>query len=509
MDPFWTGLFAGVGYLMQLGLIPMLMLNRRKHPSSMTAWLMAMLSLPILGGVLFLIFGINRVERKTQRKAHASRAIGRGLPELSQYQYIPDAMLSKQQLELMRLANRVAETVPTTGNRIEILSDTNKTFGLIEEAVLSAKDHLHLEYYIWQPDETGTQLRDLLIQKAREGVKVRFLYDNVGSMRLGKKFLKPMRDAGITVAAFLPGVNWYRWSINMRSHRKIVIVDGKTGFTGGMNIGNEYLGKDPKLGYWRDTHLRMFGPCVLQLQQIFAEDWYYATKEELTDPQYYSSTDEAGPITAQVLAGEPAGDVAVFHQIMFAAINNAERNITLATSYFVPTEPLAAALESAAYRGVKVRLLVSKHSAHMTTIWAAQSSYESLLRAGAEIHEYERGLLHSKTLTIDGCWSLVGSPNFDARSLLLNFEVGVVMYDTKAAHHLEQDFEEDIQYANELNLAKWMARPEVENRAGKHLPTVLARALKVLERDPASFLFQGAWCLAIIALAGRVHLFPR
>lgn len=460
MTPFWAWLFAAIGWMMQLALIPILMLDRRKHPSSMAAWLIAMVSLPIVGGVLFLIFGINRVERKARRKAYASRALGRNLPELSQYQYFPDSQLSRQQAELMRTANRVAETVPTTGNRIEIVSDTNKTLGLIEQAVLQATDHLHLEYYIWQPDKTGTALRDMLIQKAREGVKVRFLYDNIGSIGLGRKFLKPMREAGIQVASFLPGVNWYRWSINLRSHRKIIIVDGHTGFTGGMNIGDEYLGKDPHLGFWRDTHLKVLGPAVLQLQQVFAEDWYYATGEELTDPRFYPPPDEPGSTTAQVLAGEPAGDVAVFHQILFAAINNADRSVTLTTSYFVPTEALAAALESAAYRGVKVRLLLSKRSAHMPTVWAAQSYYESLLRAGVQIYEYERGLLHSKTLTVDGCWSLVGSPNFDARSLLLNFEVGVAMYDTKVSHHLEEDFEEDIEDVEPLELEEWIQRPQ-------------------------------------------------
>ena len=460
MDPFWGWLFATVGYLVQLTLIPSLMLNRRKHPSSMVAWLITMFTLPIIGGVLFLVFGINKVGRKAQRKAHASRVIGRSLPELSQYQYIPDSSLSLQQLELMRLANRVAETVPTTGNRIEILSDTHQTLGLIEQAVLEAKDHVHLEYYIWQPDETGTKLRDLLIQKAREGVSVRFLYDNIGSMKLRRHFLQPMREAGIEVATFLPGTMRFRRAINLRSHRKIVIADGQIGFTGGMNIGDEYLGKNPHLGYWRDTHLRVVGPVVLQLQQIFAEDWYYATKEELTAPRFYPSPEEAGAVTAQTLAGEPAGEVAVLHQLMFAALTNANRSITMATSYFVPTEALAAALESAAYRGVKVRLLLSQHSAHMPTVWAAQSFYENLLRAGVEIYEYERGLLHSKTLTLDGCWSLVGSPNFDCRSLLLNFEVGIVMYDTKMAHHLQEDFEEDIQYARQLNLEEWLARPK-------------------------------------------------
>lgn len=458
MPPIEVTLLIAIGWLMQLLLIPSLMLNRRKHPSSMIAWLVAMISSPIIGGVLYLLFGVNRVERKARRKARASRAITRSLPELSQYQYLPDEQLSRQQRELLRTANRVSETVPTTGNRIEILSDTHQTLGLIEQAVLEAKDHLHLEYYIWQPDATGTQLRDLLIQKAREGVKVRFLYDNIGSLRLGRKFLKPMRDAGIHVARFLPGMIWYRWTINLRSHRKIVIVDGHTGFTGGMNIGDEYLGKNPELGYWRDTHLKLEGPSVLQLQQIFAEDWFYATREELTEPHFYPSPHDAGGLTAQVLAGEPAGDVAVFHQMMFAAINNADRAITLTTSYFVPTEPLAAALEAAAYRGVRVRLLLSKTSAHLVTVWAAQSYYESLLRAGVEIYEYERGLLHAKTLTIDGCWALVGSPNFDARSLLLNFEVGVVMYDSKTSHHLEEDFEEDLNDARKLELEDWLKR---------------------------------------------------
>lgn len=459
MLPIEVTLLTVIGWLMQLLLIPSLMLDRRKHPSSMTAWLMAMISLPIVGGVLFLLFGINRVERKARRKARASRVISRGLPELSQYQYLPDEGLSHQQRELLRTANRVSETVPTTGNKIEILSDTRATLGLIEQAVLNATDHLHLEYYIWQPDATGTQLRDMLIQKAREGVKVRFLYDNIGSMRLGRKFLKPMRDAGIHVARFLPGLNWYRWTINLRSHRKIVIVDGHTGFTGGMNIGDEYLGKNPELGYWRDTHLKLQGPSVLQLQQIFAEDWFYATGEELTESTFYPAPIEAGGLTAQVIAGEPAGDVAVFHQLMFAAINYADRTVTLVTSYFVPTEPLAAALEAAAYRGVRVRLLLSKTSAHIVTIWAAQAYYESLLKAGVEIYEYERGLLHSKTLTIDGCWAMVGSPNFDARSLLLNFEVGVVMYDSKASHHLEEDFEEDLNHATKLELEDWLQRP--------------------------------------------------
>jgi cardiolipin synthase len=458
----WTTLAAVVGYVFQFALIPILLLNKKKQPESTVAWLTTIIFIPLLGGVLFLIFGINRVARKAERKAMASRAIARHMPELSQYQLIPGESQTKQQRRLIRLATHIAETVPTEGNKVEVLADTNRTLGLIEQAVQEAKESLHLEYYIWQPDRTGTRLRDMLIQKAREGVEVRFLFDGIGSLNMVRQrgFLHSMRDAGIQVAAFLPGSGWRRaFTINLRSHRKIVVADGQVGFTGGMNIGDEYVGRDPQLGYWRDTHLRLYGPTVLQLQQVFVEDWYHATGQELTDPKYFPAPAQTGNVAAQILAGEPAGEVAVFHQMMFAAINEAEHRLSLATSYFVPTQPLAAALEAAALRGVRVRLLLAGRSAHMTTIWAAQSFYETLLHAGVEIYEYRKGLLHSKTLTIDGVWSLVGSPNFDSRSLLLNFEVGVVLYDSRTAEQLEVDFERDLEDAHRVDMQEWTQRP--------------------------------------------------
>ena len=457
----WTALATAIGFLMQLCLLPMLLLNKKKHPESTVAWLMLLVTVPIVGGLLFIVFGINRVERKAARRAVASRAIPRNLPELTQYQLIPSDSFTVHQQRLMRLATRVAETVPTKNNKVEIVADTNRTFGLIEQAIRDAKQSIHLEYYIWQPDSTGLKLRDWLVERARSGVEVRVLVDGIGSwaMRRNHRFVQPMKDAGIQFATFLTGQHWRnRLLINLRSHRKIVVVDGKTGFTGGMNIGDEYLGLDPKLGYWRDTHMRIQGPSVLQLQQVFAEDWYHATGEELTEPRYYPTPVEVGHTAAQVLAGEPAGEAEVFHQLMFTAINEAEHRLTLVTSYFVPTPALAMALESAAYRGVKVRLLLCAQSAHMATVYAAQSYYDSLLRAGVEIYEYEKGLLHSKTLTIDGHWSLVGSPNFDARSLLLNFEIGLAFYDTRVAQQLEEDFERDLHDARKLEYEEWVQR---------------------------------------------------
>ncbi|MCA9056164.1 MAG: cardiolipin synthase, partial [Planctomycetaceae bacterium] len=276
---------------------------------------------------------------------------------------------------------------------------------------------------------------------------------------LSRRFLTPMRDAGIEFRPFMPGQTLReRWSINLRSHRKIVVADGRIGFTGGMNIGDEYLGRNRELGFWRDTHLRITGPAVVQLQQVFADDWFFATGQELTQPDLYPPPPPASGLTAQVVSGGPVGEVRAFHSLMFAAINEARDRVTLATSFFVPTDALCMALETAALRGVRVRLMVPGRSEHPWTVHAGRSYYETLLRAGADIHEYRRGILHSKTLTIDGCWSLVGSPNFDARSLLLNFEVGVAVYDEGFARQLERDFELDLEHARTIRADDWGRR---------------------------------------------------
>ena len=452
---------GGVLHVLLLGvLLPWVVLTKKRQSASTVAWMLAIIMVPFLGGLMFVLFGINRVDRRAARKKFASRTIGSSLPELSQYQLMPGDALSPQQEQLIRLASRVGGTTPTFGNKIELLADTNRAMGLMEQAILSARDSLHLEYYIWQPDRTGTRVRDLLIQKAKEGVTVRFLYDRIGSIYLSNWFLKPMREAGIRVATFLPGPTLpERWSLNLRSHRKILIVDGQVGFTGGMNIGDEYVGKNPQFGYWRDTHMRLGGPVVLQLQQVFVEDWFYATGEELTRPEIFPRPEESGGVSAQVLPGGPSGDADVLHAMMFAAINEARDEVLLATSYFAPPASLVTALETAAYRGVKVRLLLAGRSAYQWTVWAGRSYYDSLLKAGVEIYEYRGGLLHSKTLTIDGVWSLVGTPNFDARSLFLNFEVAVAMYDSKIAAQLQDQFRDDLERAEKIEPDSWPGRP--------------------------------------------------
>ncbi len=461
--PTWLAAALSVGgYLFTLILLRWVLLLKKEQPSSTVAWVMAIVLIPYLGGLLFLVFGINRVDRRARMKAETDRRIEQQLPALTPYQMLPDEISSEPSATLMRLATRAGSTPPTGGNEIRLLTDTNQAMGLIEQAIAAAEESLHLEYYIWQRDRTGTRLRDLVIRKAREGVTVRFLFDGIGSLFLNNRFLAPMRDAGIEVAAFLPGATFReRWSLNLRNHRKIVVVDGRIGFTGGMNIGDEYLGLSRDRGYWRDAHLRIEGPAVLQLQQVFAEDWYFATSEPLTDITLFPDPGEPGDVVAQVVADGPTGPGAgnATRILFFEALAQARHSILLTTGYFVPMHELAWSLQAAAMRGVEVRLLVPGRSSYLWTIYAGRSYYESLLRAGVEIYEYRRGAMHAKTLTIDGRWSFVGSANFDSRSLMLNFEAGVAIDDRPVAAQLERQFDADVADSIPIDPATWAERP--------------------------------------------------
>lgn len=446
-----------LGYILTLTLLPVVLLTKKRQPVSTVAWIMAILTMPYFGAFLFIVFGINRVHRRVIVRQIVSRAIARQIPELAGHQVVDD-QLNPTQRVLLRVAERVGPTRMTLDNRIQVLIDAAKTFDEIEAAIRGAKSSVHLEYYIWQPDRLGTEIRDLLIAKAREGVKVRFLYDTIGSGRLTHRFLQPMRDAGIRVATFVPGQSLReRWSINLRSHRKIVIVDGLVGFTGGMNVGDEYLGLDPFFGQWRDTHLRLQGPTVLQLQEVFAIDWNFATGEEL-EAGAFAAPAELGNHRAQVIACGPETDDYPMHALMFAAISRAERQVTLSTSYFVPTPPLVSALEAAAIRGVKTRVMLSGPKTYWATRYAARAYYDSLLVAGVEIYEYQIGQFHPKVLSVDGCWSLVGTANFDARSLYLNFEVGVALYDGSLTEQLDHNFDLDIPNSHRIDPTTWSSR---------------------------------------------------
>lgn len=473
----WWIVLLIAGYLATLLLIPWILLKPTVHPYSAVAWILTVLLLPYLGAAFALVFGINRLERHRVRKREASEDIARRVPPWSEG--IEETLVDRTPLEqtLASMSHRLAGRRPTAGNRSNLLTDMTRAFDVVEEMILSARHYLHIEFYIWHSDRIGTRLRDLLIRKAREGVAVRFLYDGIGSLGLTRRFLKPMHRAGVHVALFLPGRKFHqRWSINLRNHRKLVLVDGQAALTGGMNVGDEYLGRDPSFGSWRDTQIHLRGPCVLDLQQVFVEDWYYATGEELSGEEYFPEPQQYGDQLVQTIADGPENSAGALEATMFTAITEARQKILLATSYFVPPGSLCSALENAARRGIRTRVLVARQGNYLVTLLAGRSYFDRLLAAGVEIHEYTDGFFHGKTLTVDGVWSLVGTPNFDMRSLMLNFEIGMALFDRRTAKELEEQFERDLRQSEILSLPSWRQR-STRARLGENLCRLFAPML--------------------------------
>lgn len=446
------------GYFATWLLIPWVLLKRTVHPSASVAWIMAIIFIPFLGPLVCALFGATRWERRTPEKREASQTIDRRVPEKRD-----EDLLTENEVggwgSLARLVTHLTDFRITAGNQVEILPDTGRSAEVIEQIVQEARHWIHVEFYIWHHDKLGTQLRDLLITKAREGVEVRLLYDGVGSMGIGRKFLKPLEEAGVHTAPFTPGARLANLlTLNLRNHRKIVISDGQVGFTGGMNIGDEYIRQTKTYGHWRDTQLLARGPVVSQLQQVFAQDWYYATGEALTAVKYYPQVKQSGQVSAMVVADGPDNDVDVFYSLMVAAIGMAQQRVLLGTPYFAPPEGFAVALEAAAQRGVQVKILVADRGNFQWTLKAGRSYYDSLLKSGVEIYEYQEGLYHPKTLTVDGQWSLVGTQNCDFRSFILNFEVALALFDPAAAAELEAQFQDDLQHARQVDPETWPNR---------------------------------------------------
>ena len=493
--PAWlAAVFTVAGYLVTLLLVRWVLLLKKDSPPATVAWLMAIVFIPYVGGLLFLVFGINRVDRRAALKRAGDDRIDRLTPALNEHRVVPGEFGQEPDRTIMALTAAVGRFGPVGGNEVEVLADTNRAMGLITRDIERAERSVHLEYYLWKPDRTGTKLRDLLIEKAKAGVRVRLCYDGIGSLFLSRRWLAPLVEAGGEVAEFLPGRTLReRWSLNLRNHRKIVVVDGRVGFCGGMNVGDEYLGyagppwpvrwagrlpgREAKTerGFWRDTHLRVEGPAVAQLQQVFAEDWYFASGRVLADRgddpapggPLFPRPETPGRAVVQTVPTGPVGGSAaggadvprVLPNLFLTAVTTARHSLDLTTGYFVPPQPVTEALEAAAWRGVRVRLLVPGTGGKPWTIFAGRSDYAPLLRAGAEIHEFTAGTLHAKTLTVDGTWSLVGSANLDARSFHLNFEAGLLLYDDPTARSLSAAFDADLARAIRVDPAAWADRP--------------------------------------------------
>jgi cardiolipin synthase len=456
--------------IVALALIPLVIL-RRKEPSSTAAWILALLFLPGLGATLFLLFGRDRVRLPvrwkrdadkdlTRRRHHHRHASPAQRDALSR---IPTAV----DRELFRISGALPGGEPQRGNAASLLVDGEATYAAIGAAIDAATHHVHAEYYLIARGEVADWLAERLVAAASRGVVVRLLLDGFGSFWIGRRWVRELRAAGVEVAFFLPARLIFFQPMNLRNHRKIVVVDGETAFTGGINVMDEYrrvAGQAP----WRDTHLRVRGPAAQALGQVFELDWHFATRREIPHfPADLAASpardlDETHDATVAVVRSGPDVEGPLretIHRLFFSAITLARSRVYITTPYFIPDRSIIVALQTAAMRGVDVRLLFPKRNNHPFVGQAGRSFYEDLLWAGVAIHEYGPGMIHAKTMVVDGTVAMVGSANMDLRSFRLNFEVHAVVRDAATAAQLEACFEADLAVSSPIDPVSFAARP--------------------------------------------------
>ncbi len=447
----WRGLLGWLWLLTGIYMAVRITLQRRA-PAATLAWILALCLVPFVGLLVYHVFGPQKIKRQSLRRVR-SQALLRSRYDMEKLLVkVPDPPIWA--LQHSRLIEAGCGIPPSSCSAIEIINGGGATLDALVQHIARAQAHVHLEYYIFDPDQTGQILVDALVAALQRGVKVRLLVDAVGSSdflrRKGRAMRAQLVDAGGELQVFHPTrLDVWRPMVNLRTHRKIVVCDGMVGFTGGINITdteNEKLFPDTA---YRDTHLLLEGAAVRWLQYVFLQDWAYASGQHDFEDTIFPPV-QPGRYAAHVVASGPDSSGQAIHHSVLHALGIAQERIWLTTPYFVPTEPTWYALINAAQRGVQVRILLPKKSDSRLVTMAARSHFQALCEAGAEVYEYDGPLLHAKTLVVDDSYSMVGTANFDNRSFLLNFEVAVVLYNPAFNQQLAHMFEHDLRKAEKV-----------------------------------------------------------
>ena len=439
-------------------------LLENKNPLKTHSYLLILILVPVLGLLVYILFGQDyRRNKLFSRKKVLDRSfidsyVEEQLAMSSAQQLIyDDRIKTKEKIVNLLLSNN--RSFLTKNNKIELLTNGENKFPVLIEALLSAKHHIHIEYYIFDNDDIGNRLVNILTQKARDGIEVRFIYDDVGTSHIAKSFKKVFAEAGVKSHPFMPVYIPQLSKANFRDHRKIVVIDGKVGFTGGINVADRYI-NNGKRKFWRDTHLKVSGDAVKSLQIIFFLNWYFVSKETLSfSEEYFPEIEPAGNQCMQIAASGPDSDWASIMQAFFLAFSTATDHILLTSPYFIPNESILTALKTAAMSGVRVELIYPYES-DSTIVHAASMSYmKEMLESGVKIFLYTKGFIHAKTMVVDGVLSSVGTANMDYRSFDQNFEVNAMIYDVAIARQLTKQFEQDKEQCVTLQLSRWQQRP--------------------------------------------------
>lgn len=443
------------------------LISENRRPQATLAWMLAFFFAPGLGVLLYVLFGRNQKAFSKEGKLLSQDIEANALSLLSPILARQDREIARleggsiSRRKLMVLVRRNSHSALTMRNRVEIQQNAARFYPSLIEDMKAAQRSIHLQYFIWGADAFTDALKDILTGKAKAGVEVRLLYDPIGSLlHLSRAYVREMRAAGVRMAPTSP-LYWLH-TISYRNHRKITVIDGAIGYTGGMNIGQEHLDGGKGFDSWRDTQLRITGEGAALLQAVFMVDWYNAVQENLFAEAYFprhatEPTDGDTPI--QILTSGPDSQWAAIRQLYVSMIVSAQRRVCVQSPFFIPDATVAEALKSAALSGVDVKVMLSaRASGNRLPTWAGNTYVQDIVQAGVRVFLYEKGYLHAKTISIDSEICSIGSANIDIRSFSINYELNAVLYNERLARELEEDFERDLGHCTEFDLAAYERR---------------------------------------------------
>lgn len=449
----WLYATLSATYFLSIVTVIVVILGENRNPVKSLAWVTILILIPAVGLVLYFFFGRN-IKNKRMISRRNKRRLRRAVQQPGRQK--PPKDLSPESRQLARLANSLTGAPFFDSNEIDIFSNGTDKFRSLKADLLAAKKSINLQYYIFENDTVGLEIAGILMDKARSGVKVRVIYDHVGSFHVNSTFFKEMRRAGVEAypffkVAFIPLAS----KVNWRNHRKMVIIDGEIGYIGGMNIANRYI-DGGKFGLWRDCHLRVTGPALASFQYSFARDWNFMGRELLEDSPRPTS---AGTIGIQLVTGGPMSRWNTLAQIFLQAISGAKKRVWIQTPYFLPPEYLTKALQNASLAGVDVRIMIPRKSDSRLLAYASRSYFTECLQAGIKFYLFEAGMLHSKVIIIDDDIATVGSTNFDFRSFEHNFEGNIIIYSEEFNARLQKVFLDDQELSTRMHSVAWKKRP--------------------------------------------------
>jgi len=446
------------GYI--LVTLTFLILDNRS-PQSIMAWMLLFIIFPIGGVVLYILIGRNwRAISKKRKIANQmlDRQLAKVLWPLIRRQDIAIKDLQKSPKinpKLLSLLHRNSPSLLTINNSMKVIQSGKEKFDLMMKDLKAAKRFIHMEYYVWNNDSLTNKIKDILIQKSQSGVEVRILYDALASFFLSKKYIKEMRAAGILIYPYFNFLSLFKFhTVNYRLHRKIVVIDGKIGYTGGMNMGKEYV-DGGRYKFWRDTHMRIVGEAVSGLQGVFTISWFNTTKERLFNVKYFPQQQYKGRLPIHITTSGPDSKWAAIRQLYFSMISSAHDKVYIQSPYFIPEPSVYEALITAGLSGVDVRVMLTGIADKRIPYWAAFTYLKNLLEAGVKIYHYKKGFLHAKTVNVDSSFCSIGTANMDIRSFHLNYELNTLIYDEGVAQRLEQAYIEDLKHCQEFTIKQY------------------------------------------------------